>query len=124
MSTSERLENHYNTKYQAEESQTSAQILEYRSVPSNRFEACLNFFLSRFSGGDILELGAGSGLLARSLIAHGLKFDSYTLSELSSARLNGLLQSFEDLAYGWSSWTPNPYPKITFQPMIQSLFSH
>jgi SAM-dependent methyltransferase len=96
MSTTGRLESHYDTKYEGERSGASGQIVEYRSFPSNRHEACLRFFLSRFKGGDILELGAGSGLLARSLIAHGLKFDSYTLSELSDARLEGLLRAFKD----------------------------
>jgi SAM-dependent methyltransferase len=91
-----RLEGHYDTKYEVEKFSSSAQILEYRSSPSNRHEACLKFFLKRFNGGDILELGAGSGLIARSLIAHGLKFDSYTLSELSGARLEGLLRDFKD----------------------------
>ena len=50
----------------------------------------------RFHGGDVLELGAGSGLVARSLIAHGLNFTTYTASELSHTRLKGLLQSLDD----------------------------
>src|SRR6188472_3326885 len=96
MSSAGRLESHYNIKYEAERTSASSQILEHRTCPSNRHEACLNFFLSRLSGGDILELGAGSGIIARSLIAHCLKFDSYTLSEFSDARLDGLLRAFKD----------------------------
>jgi SAM-dependent methyltransferase len=96
MPTIGRLESHYDTKYEGERAGVSGRILEYRSCPSNRHEACLKFFLSRFNGGNILELGAGSGLIARSLIAHGLKFDSYTLSEFSDARLEGLLRAIKD----------------------------
>jgi 2-polyprenyl-3-methyl-5-hydroxy-6-metoxy-1,4-benzoquinol methylase len=96
MSSIESLKLHYNTKYKAEASNTSEQILEYNPFPSSRFEACLNFFLRHFEGGDILELGAGSGLIAQSLIAHGLNFNTYTLSELSESRLQGLLRSFQD----------------------------
>jgi SAM-dependent methyltransferase len=96
MHSREKLESHYNTKYDAEATNTLANILEHQAFPSNRFEACVKFFLSLFKGGDILELGAGSGLIARSLIAHGLKFDTYTLSELSDNRLKGLIHSFED----------------------------
>jgi 2-polyprenyl-3-methyl-5-hydroxy-6-metoxy-1,4-benzoquinol methylase len=96
VSSKERLQSYYDTKYNAEASAFLDQVLEHPSCPSNRFEACLKFFLSRFRNGDILELGAGSGLVARSLIAHGLKFNTYTLSELSSMRLKGLSQNFND----------------------------
>ena len=96
MSESDRLEKHYDTKYQAEKFTSSAETIELRSSPANRHEACFKFFLERFAGGNILELGAGSGLLARSLIAHGLAFESYTLSELSGARYEGLRRDFKD----------------------------
>ena len=96
MSITGRLENHYDTKYDGERAGAAGQVLEYCSCPSNRHEACLKFLLSRFNGGDILELGAGSGLLAQSSIAHGLKFNSYTLSEFSDARLEGLSRTIKD----------------------------
>src|SRR5919108_5994785 len=96
MSSRERLRVYYDTKYQAEASTPLDERVAYTTYPSNRFEACLKFFSSRFHGGDILELGAGSGLVARSLIAHGLKFRTYTLSELSYSRLKGLSQNFSD----------------------------
>jgi len=92
----ERLESYYDTKYYAEASAQLDSVLEYAICPSNRFESCLKFFLRRFQNGDLLELGAGSGLVARSLIAHGLKFNTYTVSEFSSMRLKGLSQSFND----------------------------
>jgi SAM-dependent methyltransferase len=96
VSAKERLHFYYDTKYQAEASAPLDQLVEYKACPSNRFEACLKFFPSYFHGGDILELGAGSGLVARSLMAHGLTFNTYTLSEVAESRLKGLSQNFTD----------------------------
>jgi len=96
MSRPTRLSGHYEVKYGSEASAPPEQILEPGPHPTNRFEACINFFLRHFHGGDVLELGAGSGLVARSLIAHGLQFTTYTVSELSQARLRGLAQTLRD----------------------------
>jgi SAM-dependent methyltransferase len=96
VSAKERLQFYYDTKYQAEAFAPLDQLVEYQTCPSNRFEACLKFFPSYFHGGDILELGAGSGLVARSLMAHGLTFNTYTLSEVAESRLKGLSQNFTD----------------------------
>jgi 2-polyprenyl-3-methyl-5-hydroxy-6-metoxy-1,4-benzoquinol methylase len=96
VSSRERLHSFYDTKYKAEASAPLDQLVKYKACPSNRFEACLKFFPMYFHGGDILELGAGSGLVARSLIAHGLRFDTYTLSEVAESRLKGLSQNFTD----------------------------
>lgn len=91
---SEGLAQHYDAKY-ADERPAPA-ILSPGPVPVSRHEACLQALPARFRGGDLLELGAGSGLLARSLIASGLEFDSYTASELSSARLETLRAALPD----------------------------
>lgn len=96
MDIRERLHLFYDAKYQDEAAAPLREVVGYDSFPSNRFETCLKFFMSRFQGGDILELGAGSGLLAHSLIAHGLRFDSYTLSEIAESRLKGLARNFSD----------------------------
>jgi 2-polyprenyl-3-methyl-5-hydroxy-6-metoxy-1,4-benzoquinol methylase len=96
VSSRERLHRYHDTKYRADAVAPLDRVVEYKSSPANRFEACLKNFPTCFRGGDILELGAGSGLLARSLIANGLKFNTYTLSEVSQSRLKGLSQSFAD----------------------------
>jgi 2-polyprenyl-3-methyl-5-hydroxy-6-metoxy-1,4-benzoquinol methylase len=96
LSSKEKLHLFHSLKYRDEALAASDERIEYRTAPSNRFEASLKFFPNYFNGGDILELGAGSGLLARTLIAHGLKFNSYTLSEVAESRLKGLAQSFTD----------------------------
>ncbi len=96
MSSSERLHRYHDAKYGAEAVAPLDRVVEYQSSPANRFEACLKYFPTRFRGGDILELGAGNGLLARSLIAQGLRFDTYTLGEIAESRLKGMAQSFDD----------------------------
>jgi 2-polyprenyl-3-methyl-5-hydroxy-6-metoxy-1,4-benzoquinol methylase len=96
MSSKDTLHLYHDTKYAAEAFTALDRVVEYKTYPSNRFEACVKFFLDRFHGGDILELGAGSGLVARSLIDHGLAFNTYTLTELSDNRLKGLSRNFSD----------------------------
>lgn len=53
-------------------------------------------FARRFRGGDVLEIGAGSGVVCRSLAAAGVEFRSYTATEYSTVRLEGLRQSLTD----------------------------
>ncbi|MDH3521411.1 MAG: class I SAM-dependent methyltransferase [Myxococcales bacterium] len=87
---------HYDAKYACE---SAAQVPCARApsdAPTDRYEACLQAFPARFRGGHILEIGAGSGLLARSLLAIGLPFESYTASEFSAARLETLRRGFAD----------------------------
>jgi len=87
---------HYDEKYASESKPITPASLAPSEAPANRYEACLSAIPSRFRGGDILEIGAGSGVLARSLIDTGIEFDTYTLSELSSVRLEGLSARLDD----------------------------
>jgi SAM-dependent methyltransferase len=96
MAAINRLTLHYDTKYTPETPHTAERVLTYESFPCDRYEACLKFFSSHFTGGDVLELGAGSSLIPRSFVAHGVRFTSYTLSELSTTLLDGLHQTFKD----------------------------
>lgn len=73
-----------------------ARVVSARSVPRDRHEACVRELVRRLSGGDVLELGAGSGLVARSLVAAGADFASYTASERSAGALEGLRASLTD----------------------------
>lgn len=49
--------------------------------PYDRFEASVYYLSRLIKGGDLLELGAGNGVTARSLLELGLPFDSYTLTD-------------------------------------------
>lgn len=87
---------HYDEKYAAEADAAASGVIPWTDVPTDRYEAALRTVLERFHGGALLEVGAGSGLLARSLLAAGLDCDRYTVSELSRARLEGLRRQFDD----------------------------
>lgn len=82
----------YDTRY----SGVPTRIVTPGAVPRDRHEACVLTLARQLRGGDVLELGAGSGLVARSLVASGIPFASYTASERSAGALEGLRQSLDD----------------------------
>ncbi len=93
----ENLAAHYDAKYAREpEADRASQRVTPGRVPRNRFEACVRSFPRVFRGADVLELGAGSGNVALSLLAAGLPCRSYTASETSEARLEGLRRRLDD----------------------------
>lgn len=92
----ERLTRHYNEKYESESKKVSEDFVELKKYPHSRTEACLEYFHGHFKGGDILELGAGSGMLARSFINAGVSFSSYTASDFSAIRVDGMRKSLSD----------------------------
>lgn len=71
-------------------------VLRPGRVPRNRHEACILGVSRLFRGGRILELGAGSGVVVRSLIDRGLPFEGYTVTEASAQALSGLERSIDD----------------------------
>jgi len=87
---------HYDAKYAHEARGGAAPIVAPVAIPTDRYQACVSALPARFAGGELLEIGAGDGRLARSLVAAGLRFDGYTASELSNARLAGLRQRLGD----------------------------
>jgi SAM-dependent methyltransferase len=87
---------HYDAKYEAEAGGTPADLVSDSPVPRDRFEACIHHLPRFFRGGDVLELAAGSGRVASTLLAGGLGCSSYTLSEFSEARLEGLRREIRD----------------------------
>jgi SAM-dependent methyltransferase len=94
--TDARLQAHYDEKYRTEADGPEAQerIADVR-VPTSRFEAIAKAFPKYFHGGDVLELGAGNGLIARTLLGSRL-ISKYTLSDVSRPRLEGVRASIDD----------------------------
>jgi SAM-dependent methyltransferase len=87
---------HYDAKYAADATSTSSECIAPVSAPTDRYQACVSDLPRRLAGGDVLEIGAGNGLLARSLLAAGLRCRSYTATELSEARLTALRAALRD----------------------------
>jgi SAM-dependent methyltransferase len=88
---------HYDAKYAVDAAGAREPVLVLpTSAPLDRFEACVSDLRRRVTGGDVLEIGAGNGRLAKSLLAAGLRCDSYTATELSEVRLVALRRSLSD----------------------------
>ncbi len=87
---------HYDEKDAGEAEAPPPDVIRWTDVPTNRYEAALRAVLQRVHGGALLEVGAGNGLLAHSLLAAGLDCDRYTVTELSRARLEGLRRQLDD----------------------------
>lgn len=74
----------------------SQRVLAPEGPPRDRHEACVLRFAELFRGGAILELGAGTGLVARSLIARGVPFDRYLATDRSETALAPLRAGLDD----------------------------
>lgn len=79
------LKNHYDRKYFLNSQPSEKVFIQHVNYPSDRFEACVHYFHQCFRGGDILELGAGDGSMAMTLLSSGLKIDSYVASEFTQS---------------------------------------
>ena len=87
---------HYEAKYASDAERDAEPLVAPTAAPRDRFEACVTDLPRRLAGGDVLEIAAGSGRLARSLLAAGLRCESYTATELSEARLAALRRTLSD----------------------------
>lgn len=87
---------HYERKYFHESTHTTIEAVRTVNIPRSRFEAVVKFFPQYFSGGDVLELGAGNGNVAKSLLEMDARISSYTISDMSLPRLQGIKQNLSD----------------------------
>jgi len=89
------LADHYDAKYAAEAA-GSARVAPLVKVPRDRYEAAVAIIRANFKGGAILEIGGGDGTVARSILAAGVPFERYTLTDLSATRAKGAAKSLSD----------------------------
>ena len=92
----DRLLRHYTSKYAEESAKTETPVYANNAFPVNRYEAAIHFLSTHFKGGSILEIGAGNGIILKSLIAAGLPFEKYVASDISEPRLDGIKRSIQD----------------------------
>lgn len=86
----------YESKY-AEDAQISKlDMIDYKNYPLNRFETCFKWFSDNFEGGAILEIGAGNGYLANSLLKSNSNIDKYTITDISVNRLHSVRAAISD----------------------------
>lgn len=93
---SDDLRNHYNNKYAGEIDRSSTDTVTGWTTPTDRFKATVCAAHRHFAGGTILELGAGDGRIARTLLSELAGIESYVLSDWSESRVSGLRSSFDD----------------------------
>jgi SAM-dependent methyltransferase len=96
--TSDRLRRHYTDKYTGDVDDTQVEPLALgKPAPADRYQAAVAFLPSRLpDAADILEMGAGNGVVAQSLLSGGVPFASYTIGDISPPRLAGLRRTFTD----------------------------
>ena len=87
-----KLKDHYDLKYKNSDSLLVKSIPKV-TCPSDRFEMAMLMASGR--NGKYLEIGAGSGNVALSVLQ---KYDELVLTELSSIRINELARLFKDQA--------------------------
>ena len=90
------LQQHYERKYADEMTTRSIESISKTRIPISRFEAVVKFFPQYFEGGDIIEIGAGSGNVAKTLLTSEVNICNYTLSDISMARVEGIRRNLDD----------------------------
>ena len=90
------LREHYQRKYAHESAAPPIACIRTASIPTTRHEAVVAFFPKYFRGGDVLEIGAGNGNVAKTLLSSDVRISSYTLGDISLPRLDGLMTNLDD----------------------------
>jgi 2-polyprenyl-3-methyl-5-hydroxy-6-metoxy-1,4-benzoquinol methylase len=85
--TNKTLQNFYTERYKENE---NLYELKYQKIPYDRNSVAFKYFIDNFKSGNILEIGAGNGLMAYSLLKSSLKINKYIAIELSESRANRL----------------------------------
>src|SRR5580700_5484902 len=84
----QRLREHYDGAWEWEPGE--AELITPTRYPIDRYQACIKYFPELFQGGRILEVGAGTGHIARTLLASGLPISGYTVTDFSDVSLGRL----------------------------------
>ncbi|MGE0799221.1 MAG: class I SAM-dependent methyltransferase [Lautropia sp.] len=94
--TTDRLKEHYEWRYSAERHIRSIQSIADTDCPTDRYQAAVHYLPRLFKGTSVLEVGAGTGHIAKSLLERDLGISRYVLSDISGPRLEGIRASLAD----------------------------
>lgn len=89
------LVNHYEEKYKSEIS-IKLRAIPYTKYSRHRDEACIKYFVDHFKGGSVLEMAAGNGTLAYSLLKSHSGIEKYMATDLSQNRLTAIKNNITD----------------------------
>jgi SAM-dependent methyltransferase len=129
----DRLTEHYDAKYAVEADASGSSLTPIgldQPTPHNRFEAAVAFLPPRTpANADVLELGAGDGIVAESLRAGGVPFSTYTIGDISEARLTGLRRNLTDERFRFaqadaenvSATVAGPFDAVVMIALIEHL---
>lgn len=96
MMQNDTLKNHYERIHAHESDAQRIEAIDAQRIPTSRYQAAAKYIPQFFTGGDLLELGAGSGKVANFLLSSGLPIDSYTLGDIATARVEGIRRNLND----------------------------
>ena len=82
------LKNFYENTYLKNESILKDEIIPYKKYPVNKYEACIKYFTDNFENGSILDIGAGDGMIAKSILHHNKSVTKYLATDFSENSLN------------------------------------
>jgi 2-polyprenyl-3-methyl-5-hydroxy-6-metoxy-1,4-benzoquinol methylase len=89
------IQEHYEKKY-AHQAGDSVVAIQRVAKPTDRFQAAVKFIPDFFKGGTVLELGAGNGAVAKTLLDMHIGIKSYTLGDISLTRVEGIGKTIRD----------------------------
>lgn len=81
---------HYDNKYSEISKLSERDEIKETNTPDSRFEAVKKYFPRYFKGGNILEIGAGDGRVAKTILKKCSSITEYIGSEFSLPRIKSL----------------------------------
>ena len=91
------LVNFYEERYSTDQYIKMLEVVPYKKYPTNRNETCVKYFIDHFQNeGIVLELGAGNGTIANSILKQNKKISKYYITDLSKNRLSNIKDNIED----------------------------
>lgn len=94
-----KLQDFYETKYGHEARNASIPTIKITTRPTDRFESAAAYlpgYLGRAGAKEVIELGAGNGAVAKSLLERCPSIQSYTLGDISMPRVEGIAANLRD----------------------------
>lgn len=95
--SNERLTQHYEWRYRGESSMSAVETIRRTERPGDRFEAAALHLPELLpEGAEVLEIGAGTGHVAKTVLERRPDVAGYTLSDISRPRLEGIRNTLDD----------------------------
>lgn len=79
---------------------TFVPVSEYREIrltnnPIDRYENCLDYFVNQFKGTNVIEVGAGNGILCHNILKHNKTIELYHVTDFLNENI-AILSNIKD----------------------------